>query len=153
MPINTHLKMWSIEFQPSLLISISRSTLSCIIRFRPNIIQHFLKVTFLKKIYCCLVLFKFDPFGSVCYWIIFIQFWHSASAYDVRACASTGDSLCVVHTRTKLLRTTYMSESYETADWLALIQQLIVNKWPQITLAVIFLVFLCKWAINSTWIK
>ena len=64
--------MWSIEFQAvwktvsaKIYASLRRSTVACIIRFRPNIIQYFLKLYFLNFVVFSLVLLKFLYFRAI----------------------------------------------------------------------------------------
>ena len=86
---------------------------------------------------------------SMTYWFIFNQFWHCASARDVRACASTGDSLCVVHTRTRLKDHLYvriLRNSWLTCTNSTAYSQQVASNYT----CSHFLVFLFKWGINST---
>ena len=83
------------------------------------------------------------------YWFIFNQFRHSASACDVRACASTGDSLCVVHTWTRLKDHLYvriLRNSWLTCTNSTAYSQQVASNYT----CSHFLVFLCEWGINST---
>jgi hypothetical protein len=71
------------------------------------------------------------------------------SARDVRACASTGDSLCVVHTRTRLKDHLYvriLRNSWLTCTNSTAYSQQVASNYT----CSHFLVFLCKWGINST---
>ena len=86
---------------------------------------------------------------SITYWIRFNQFWHCASARDVRACASTGDSLCVVHTWTRLKDHLYvriLRNSWLTCTNSTAYSQQVASNYT----CSHFLVFLCKWGIKST---